>query len=194
MTIGAMVLLAAGAAAEGWPALSGPAVAIIAWLAIINTAVAFTVWNFSLRHLTAGESSVVNNTTNVEVYGRKKRGVAYNHQSQRVGRQHVAAWAETEIVLAADLGDGTDDSRATAPDLLHRALACLPAAARASGRVAMRAECGYFAGQLARVAHDAGIAFAIGARRITPLWRLLADIAEDAWDRARFAQGRRARF
>jgi hypothetical protein len=116
----------------------------------------------------------------VEVYGRKKRGVAYNHQGQRVGRPHVAAWAETEIVLAADLGDGTDDPRATAPDLLRRALACLPAAARA-GRVAMRADAGYFAGQLARTAHDAKIAFAIGARRIAPLWRLLAGLADGDW-------------
>ena len=40
----------------------------------------------------------------MEVYGRKKRGVAYNHQGQRVGRPHVAIWAETEMVLAADLG------------------------------------------------------------------------------------------
>jgi drug/metabolite transporter (DMT)-like permease len=61
MTIGAVVLLAVGAGAEGLPALSGQAVAIIAWLAVVNTAVAFTLWNFSLRHLTAGESSVVNN-------------------------------------------------------------------------------------------------------------------------------------
>jgi hypothetical protein len=116
----------------------------------------------------------------VEVYGRKKRGVAYNHQGQRVGRPHVAAWAETEIVLAADLGDGTDDPRATAPGLLRRALACLPAAARA-GRVGLRADAGYFAGQLARAAHDAHIAFAIGARRIAPLWRLLAGVAADDW-------------
>jgi hypothetical protein len=116
----------------------------------------------------------------VEVYGRKKRGVAYNHQGQRVGRPHVAAWAETEIVLAADLGDSTDDPRATAPDLLRRALGCLPAAARA-GRVAVRADAGYFAGQLARAAHDAHIAFAIGAKRIAPLWRLLAGIVDDAW-------------
>jgi hypothetical protein len=93
----------------------------------------------------------------------------------------VASWAETEIVLAADLGDGTDDPRATAPDLLRRALAALPAAARASGRVAMRADAGYFAGQLARAAHDAHISFAIGAKRIAPLWRLLAGIAGDAW-------------
>ena len=104
-----------------------------------------------------------------------------NHQGQRVGRPHVASWAETEIVLAADLGDGTDDPRATAPDLLRRALAALPAAARASGRVATRADAGYFAGQLAHAAHNAHIGFAIGAKRIAPLWRLLAGIAEDDW-------------
>jgi len=131
--------------------------------------------------LTDGPVTIDLDTTDVEVYGRKKHGVAYNHQGQRVGRPHVAAWAETEIVLAADLGDGTDDPRATAPDLLRRALAALPAAARASGRVAMRADAGYFAGQLARAAHDAEIAFAIGAKRIAPLWRLLAGLADDAW-------------
>jgi hypothetical protein len=130
--------------------------------------------------LADGPVTIDLDTTDVEVYGRKKRGVAYNHQGQRVGRPHVAAWAETEIVLAADLGDGTDDPRATAPGLLRRALAALPAAARA-GRVGLRADAGYFAGQLARAAHDEKIAFAIGARRIAPLWRLLDGIAEDAW-------------
>jgi hypothetical protein len=130
--------------------------------------------------LAEGPVTIDLDTTDVEVYGRKKRGVAYNHQGQRVGRPHVAAWAETEMVLAADLGDGTDDPRATAPGLLRRALAALPAAPRA-GRVAVRADAGYFAGQLARAAHDARIGFAIGAKRIAPLWRLLAGIAEDAW-------------
>ena len=73
--------------------------------------------------LTGGPVTIDLDTTDVEVYGRKKRGVAYNYQGQRVGRPHVATWAEAEIVLAADLGDGTDDPRATAPDLLRRALA-----------------------------------------------------------------------
>ena len=131
--------------------------------------------------LADGPVTIDLDTTDVEVYGRKKRGVAWNHQGQRVGRPHVATWAETEIVLAADLGDGTDDPRATAPDLLRRALAALPAAARQSGRVAVRADAGYFAGALARAAHDAKIAFAIGARRIAPLWRLLDGISEDDW-------------
>ena len=133
--------------------------------------------------LAEGPVTIDLDTTDVEVYGRKKRGVAYNHQGQRVGRPHVASWAETEITLAADLGDGTDDPRATAPGLLRRALGVLPERARA-GRVALRADAGYFAGQLARAAHDEKIAFAIGAKRIAPLWRLLAGIGEEAWTEA----------
>ena len=65
-------------------------------------------------------------TTDVEVYGRHKRGVAYNHQGQRVGRPHVASWADTATVLAADLLAGNEDPRRDAPALLHRALAALP--------------------------------------------------------------------
>jgi hypothetical protein len=119
-------------------------------------------------------------TTDVEVYGRKKRGVAYNHQGQRVGRPHVATWAETTTVLAADLLAGDIDPRPGAPGLLRRALAALPPAARA-GQVRMRADAGYFAGELARAAHEQNIGFAIGAKRIAPLWRMLDGIAEGDW-------------
>ncbi|WP_246859919.1 transposase, partial [Mycobacterium helveticum] len=119
-------------------------------------------------------------TTDVEVYGRKKDGIAYNHQGQRVGRPHVASWAETETVLAADLDCGLDDPRATAEDLLQRALAGLPRRIRRE-RVRLRADAGYFAGQLARAAHKAGIGFAIGAKRVTTMWRALAGIAETDW-------------
>lgn len=49
--------------------------------------------------------------TDVEVYGRNERGVEYNHQGQRVGRPHVATWAEVETVLAAELLSGNDDPR-----------------------------------------------------------------------------------
>jgi hypothetical protein len=119
-------------------------------------------------------------TTDVEVYGRHKRGVAFNHQGQRVGRPHVATWADTATVLAADLLAGNEDPRRDAPALLRRALAALPAAAR-TGTVRMRADAGYFAGQLARAALFADIEFAIGARRIAPLWRLLDGLAETDW-------------
>jgi len=40
--------------------------------------------------LTEGPVTIDLDTTDVEVYGRKKRGVAYNYQGQRVGRPHVA--------------------------------------------------------------------------------------------------------
>jgi hypothetical protein len=119
-------------------------------------------------------------TSDVEVYGRLKRGVAFNHQGQRVGRPHVATWAETATVLAADLMAGNDDPRPHAADLLGRALATLPAPARA-GRIRLRADAGYFAGELARAALFAGVQFAIGARRIAPLWRILDGVAETDW-------------
>ncbi len=127
--------------------------------------------------LTSGPVTIDMDATDVEVYGRKKHGVAYNHQGQRVGRPHVATWAETEITLAADLGSGVDDPRATAAGLLKRALAGLPRRIRRE-QVALRADAGYFAGQLARAADEENIAFAIGAKRIAPLWRLLSGIAE----------------
>ena len=119
-------------------------------------------------------------TTDVEVYGRRKHGIAFNHQGQRVGRPHVATWADTATVLAADLLAGNEDPRRDAAELLRRALAGLPTAARA-GRIRLRADAGYFAGQLARAALFADIEFAIGARRIAPLWRLLDGIAETDW-------------
>jgi hypothetical protein len=106
-------------------------------------------------------------TTDVEVYGRKKRGVAVNHQGQRCGRPRVASWAQTATVLAAELMAGTEDPRGHAAELLRRALVALPAQAR-RGRIRLRADAGYFAGQLARAALLADVEFAIGAKRIAP--------------------------
>jgi hypothetical protein len=92
----------------------------------------------------------------------------------------VATWAETATVLAADRRAGNDDPRPHAAELLNRALATLPAAARA-GRIRLRADAGYFAGELARAALSAQVEFAIGARRIAPLWRILDGVAETDW-------------
>jgi drug/metabolite transporter (DMT)-like permease len=67
MAVGAVVLLAAGLASEGWPRPDLAGWLIIVWLAVVNTAFAFTLWNHTLRTLTAVESSVVNNTMTVQV-------------------------------------------------------------------------------------------------------------------------------
>jgi drug/metabolite transporter (DMT)-like permease len=60
MGIGSIVLLAFGIAAQGIGTLSLGDWAIIAWLAVINTAFAFTVWNNTMQTLTAVESSIIN--------------------------------------------------------------------------------------------------------------------------------------
>src|SRR6266571_3649158 len=121
--------------------------------------------------LAAGPVTIDIDATDVEVYGSKKRGVAYNYQGQRAGRPHVASWAETEIPLAADLLSGDQDPRSHVVGLLSRALAALPQAVRegaaAAGRkIALRADAGYFAGDLARAAAAENMAFAIGAKWI----------------------------
>lgn len=67
MSIGAAVLLGVGLVVEGAPSFSPAAWAIIAWLAVINTAVAFTLWNRSLRVLTAPESATINNTMTAQI-------------------------------------------------------------------------------------------------------------------------------
>lgn len=128
----------------------------------------------------ASTATIDVDATDVEVYGRKKKGVDYNYQGQRCGRPHVATWAETETPLAAELLSGNEDPRSRVVGLLRRALAGLPRRVR-SGRVRLRADAGYFAGELARAAFLEGVEFAIGAKRIAPLWRMLAGIAESDW-------------
>ncbi|MBS3940517.1 MAG: DMT family transporter [Actinobacteria bacterium] len=67
MALGGLLTLFAGVAIDGVPRLSLDAWAIVVWLAIVNTAFAFTLWNHTLRSLTATESSAINNTMLVQI-------------------------------------------------------------------------------------------------------------------------------
>ena len=125
-------------------------------------------------------------STDVEVYGSRKQGVAYNYAGQRAGRPHLAIWAEAGLNVAAELLAGNDDVRSRAAGLLARALAGIPtpvlnAVARADRRPRVRADAGYFTGELARAAVEAGCDFAIAAKRNKAMWRAYAHIAEGAW-------------
>ena len=60
MGIGGFLLLAAGLVLQGLGSIGYREWIIIAWLALINTAVAFTLWNRSLQELSAVEASVLN--------------------------------------------------------------------------------------------------------------------------------------
>ena len=67
MGAGGSLLLGLGVALQGIPPLSLSSWAIIAWLAMVNTAFAFTLWNLTLRTLTATESSILNNTMMIQI-------------------------------------------------------------------------------------------------------------------------------
>jgi drug/metabolite transporter (DMT)-like permease len=62
MGFGSLTLLLIGLLSQGLPPISVTGWAIIAWLAIVNTAFAFTLWNYTLRTLSATESSIINGT------------------------------------------------------------------------------------------------------------------------------------
>jgi len=60
MGIGSIVLLGLGIATQGLGVLDWQSVLLIVWLALVNTAFAFTLWNHTLRTLSAVESSIIN--------------------------------------------------------------------------------------------------------------------------------------
>lgn len=67
MGFGSILLLGSGFTLGGLPELDPGSWAIVAWLAVVNTAFAFTLWNHTLRTLTAMESSIVNNTMLIQI-------------------------------------------------------------------------------------------------------------------------------
>jgi len=119
--------------------------------------------------------------TDIEVYGSKKEGVAYNYAGQRAGRAHPVVWAETGVVLTADLGSGRDDPRPQAPDLIARAVAALP---QGLGRPRVRADAGFFDRGVAEAALANGCDFAIAAKRNNAVWRAARTVAAQAWQPA----------
>jgi drug/metabolite transporter (DMT)-like permease len=67
MGVGSFIMLFAGIIFQGLPPISLTTFLYLLWLAIINTALAFTLWNLSLRNLTAMESSIINGTMLIQI-------------------------------------------------------------------------------------------------------------------------------
>jgi drug/metabolite transporter (DMT)-like permease len=67
MGIGSGVLFTVAVVHDGVPRLTLSSWLVVWWLAVVNTAVAFTVWNYTMRRLSAMESSLINNTMLVHV-------------------------------------------------------------------------------------------------------------------------------
>lgn len=102
MTIGAILMTGVGVALEGIVTLSLQTWLIIIFLAVVNTAVAFTLWNHTLRTLTAVESSVINNTMTVQI-----ALLAFLVLGESLNPQQIWGLGVTVIgVLAVQLGRG----------------------------------------------------------------------------------------
>jgi drug/metabolite transporter (DMT)-like permease len=67
MGTGAILLLIAGLMVTGFPEISPKNWIFLLWLAVVNTAFAFTLWNYTLRTITAIESSIINGTMLIQI-------------------------------------------------------------------------------------------------------------------------------
>lgn len=68
MSVGAVALtVAVLVAGRPFPRLDARLLASAAWMALVNTALAFTLWSWALRHLRATEAAVINNLMLVEI-------------------------------------------------------------------------------------------------------------------------------
>jgi drug/metabolite transporter (DMT)-like permease len=67
MGIGSVILLMIGIITDGFIDISIKNWLALFWLAFVNTAFAFTLWNTSLRTLSAMESSIINGTMLIQI-------------------------------------------------------------------------------------------------------------------------------
>lgn len=67
MAAGAAAILTTGVVAQGWPEMTPRAWAIVGWLAVVNTALAFWLWNRAQAVLGALETSLINNTMLIQI-------------------------------------------------------------------------------------------------------------------------------
>lgn len=67
MGVGSIFLITIGFVKDGIPVIGFETWMYLLWLAIINTAFAFTLWNLTMQTLTAMESSIINGTMLIQI-------------------------------------------------------------------------------------------------------------------------------
>ncbi len=67
LTLGSVIMFVGGVVTEGFPPISLRSWSYILWMAVINTAFAFTMWNRTMQVLRATENASIANTLMVQV-------------------------------------------------------------------------------------------------------------------------------
>jgi Transposase DDE domain group 1 len=121
-------------------------------------------------------------SSQVEVYGRRKPGAAVNYQGQLAYQPLLCAWAQRGRMLATELLSGRDSTRGEDPrHLLRRALDSLP---DGHGEVCARFDSGFYRTDLLGDCRALGVRFSISVPRSSAMWAALERLDEDAWEPA----------
>jgi len=105
MGTGALILLGLGLVIEGAPKISASGWGVILWLAIVNTALAFNMWNKILETLTAVESSIINSTMLIQISLLAVIFLGENLDAQRIFGLGIAALGIVMVNVLPSKGD-----------------------------------------------------------------------------------------
>jgi hypothetical protein len=121
-------------------------------------------------------------SSQVEVYGRRKPGAAVNYQGQLAYQPLLCSWAQRGRMLTTELLSGADSTRGEEPRLLlRRALEYLP---DGHGHVSARFDSGFYRVDLLADCRAHDVAFSISVPRSSAMWAALERIPTDAWQPA----------
>lgn len=116
--------------------------------------------------------------TEVECYGKKKRGFAWNYQGQWAGRPCPVMWAEGGVAVAGKLLRGNQDPRPPARRMIKKAIRGLPAGL---GRPRCRFDSGFFDAKLAKVCLGADADYAVAVPRNKAFWTAVRAVPAEGW-------------
>lgn len=133
------------------------------------------------RQLGIADSAAVTldlDSTDTEVYGRRKLGAAFNYLGQRCYDTQMATWAERRCILACELRSGNVNEHPGAIELLGRALKALP---EAHGRVRARTDSGFESTDFFHELRRQQVEFTCSLKRSAALDRHRLELAQSAW-------------
>jgi hypothetical protein len=115
-------------------------------------------------------------SSQVEVYGRRKPGAAVNYQGQLAYQPLLCSWAQRGRMLATELLSGSHSTRGEEPrQLLGRALSFLP---EGHGEVSARFDSGFYRIDLLGDCRARGVRFSVSVPRSSAMWSALERIAD----------------